>query len=128
MYYQGTGKLAHGFRMSVVIDDSRFVLGYALGNYRNISNMEIAARDHANDFLRSYGLNEIDLVSKNRIVSGFFGSMMRECLYFEEYKTIEELEIIIKDYVEFYNYDRIHSSLKYEVPFDVWCRNNNKTS
>ena len=119
MYYQGTGKAAHGFRISVVMDD-RFLLGFAVGNYRSVAKIEKAAIEAANERLAQYGLAPIESCEKSRIISAFFAGMNREFLDWHEYRTAEELDALVAEYMDIYNNDRPHSSLGYKTPSEVW--------
>ena len=119
MYYQGTGKAAHGFRISVVMDD-RFLLGFAVGNYRSVAKIEKAAIEAANERLAQYQINQIESCEKSRIISAFFAGMNREFLDWREYRTAEELNALVAEYMDIYNNDRPHSSLDYKTPAEVW--------
>jgi len=119
MYYQGTGKAAHGFRISVVMDD-RYLLGFAVGSYRSLAKIEKAAVDAANEKLAQYGIVPIEKSEKSRTVSSFFAGMNREFLDWREYRTAEELIALVSEYMDIYNNDRPHSSIGYKTPGEVW--------
>lgn len=119
MYYQGTGKAAHGLRISVVLED-RYLLGFAVGNYRSLAKIEKAALDAANEKLAKYQIAPIESCEKSRIVSAFFAGMNREFLGWQEYRTAEELNALVGEYMDIYNNDRIHASLDYKTPAEVW--------
>jgi len=45
-----------------------------------------------------------------------------------EYNSINELKEDIKNYIDFYNYQRFHQTLDYKKPMEVyneWLKNNN---
>lgn len=52
----------------------------------------------------------------NAHMESFYGTLKTEMVYFQKFKHIEEAIAHIKDYIHFYNYERIHSSLGYVSP------------
>ena len=48
----------------------------------------------------------------NSLAENFFGLLKSELLYMKEYKTIEELEKDIIEYIDYYNNKRIKGKLK----------------
>lgn len=48
----------------------------------------------------------------NSLVENFFGLIKSELFYMKEYKTIEELETDIIEYIDYYNNKRIKGKLK----------------
>lgn len=54
------------------------------------------------------------------LMEGFFGILKREKFYgFEKtFKTMDELEQAIKEYIHYYNYDRIKTVLKKHTPIE----------
>lgn len=55
----------------------------------------------------------------NAVVESFFGTLKKEVVYFENYKTRDEAKRSIFEYVEiFYNRKRRHSSLGYKTPVE----------
>lgn len=55
----------------------------------------------------------------NAVVESFFGTLKKELVYFENYKTRDEAKRSIFEYVEiFYNRKRRHSSLGYKTPVE----------
>ena len=48
----------------------------------------------------------------NSLAENFFGLLKSELFYMKEYKTIEELEKDIIEYIDYYNNKRIKSKLK----------------
>ncbi|MCH3989675.1 MAG: IS3 family transposase [Lactobacillus sp.] len=54
------------------------------------------------------------------LMEGFFGILKREMFYgFEQnFTTVEELEQAIKDYIQYYNHDRIKTVLKNHTPIE----------
>ncbi len=52
----------------------------------------------------------------NAYVESFFGTLKNELIYHWKFKTFVECVARVIDYVEFYNEDRLHSSLDYMSP------------
>lgn len=48
----------------------------------------------------------------NSVAENFFGILKSELFYINEYKTIDELEKDIHEYIKYYNNSRIKSRLK----------------
>ena len=40
------------------------------------------------------------------------------------YNTIREVKSGLKEYIEFYNHKRLHQSLDYKIPMDIYQSNN----
>ena len=135
MFYRGTGKADHGFRVSIIMDaDSRFILGYSIGTYHKekpkkgekFSELEKAAIAMAEKTLSEYGVvdeegNALRIVDpgKNTRCSAFFGSLAAESLLRYDYQTFDELKVLVDRYINYYNNDRIHSKLGKGVYYPV---------
>lgn len=52
----------------------------------------------------------------NAVMEAFFATMKKEELYRTNYHSIKEFKTCIKDYMEFYNVNRPHSTLSYKTP------------
>ena len=52
----------------------------------------------------------------NAHMESFFHSLKTEMIYFNHFKTLEEATAYIIDYIDFYNNQRLHSSLGYKTP------------
>ena len=52
----------------------------------------------------------------NAVIENFFGTLKSEMFYTKKFKTIEELKNEIKQYIKYYNNDRIRLSLKGKSP------------
>jgi transposase InsO family protein len=48
----------------------------------------------------------------NAMMESFFGSMKSELLYLENYESMDRFEKDLKDYIHYYNHDRIKTRLK----------------
>jgi putative transposase len=42
------------------------------------------------------------------------------CIYLNEYETIKDLQEDVSDYIEFYNHELFHETLKYKKPMNVY--------
>ena len=45
-----------------------------------------------------------------------FGTIKYEGLHLYEYETFDELNALIKEFIEDYNHQRLHSSIGYKLP------------
>lgn len=52
----------------------------------------------------------------NAVMENFFGILKSELFYTKKYTTIEELKKDIKDYIKYYNNDRIKLKLNGKSP------------
>ena len=52
----------------------------------------------------------------NAIIENFFGTLKSEMFYTKKFKTVEELKKEIKEYINYYNHDRIRLNLKGKSP------------
>ena len=57
----------------------------------------------------------------NVLMERWFRTLTSECLRNSEYETPRELETIISRFVTYYNNERIHQSLDYDVPADWYA-------
>ena len=57
----------------------------------------------------------------NVLMERWFRTLKSECLRNTEYETPRELETIIARFVTYYNNERIHQSLGYDVPADWYA-------
>ena len=65
----------------------------------------------------------------NAVAESFFKTLKYECTNRYYFKNIIQAEIIIQDYIEWYNYSRLHSTLNYLTPAEMELKlllNNNK--
>ncbi len=56
----------------------------------------------------------------NILIERFFRSIKHEGLYLYDYQTIDEAKEIIHKYIDFYNNERLHQSLNYATPAEVY--------
>lgn len=56
----------------------------------------------------------------NAVAESFFKTLKSELIYHHEYKTIEQAELAVFEYIEvWYNRKRLHSSLGYKTPLEI---------
>ena len=62
----------------------------------------------------------------NSVCESFFNSLKREELYRYKYTTVSEFQRSVAKYIDFYNAERPHSTLKYKTPdkyeADFWLK------
>ncbi|SSC10999.1 integrase core domain-containing protein, partial [thiotrophic endosymbiont of Bathymodiolus puteoserpentis (Logatchev)] len=56
----------------------------------------------------------------NICIERFWRSAKCERIYLNEYQSISDLITDMDDYIEFYNHQRFHETLKYKKPMDVY--------
>ena len=56
----------------------------------------------------------------NIFVERLWRSVKYEKIYLNDFRTIREVYQGLKEYFEFYNYERLHQSLDYRTPWDVY--------
>ena len=52
----------------------------------------------------------------NAVMESFFSSMKKKELYRRNYHSVEEFKRCVFEYIEFYNNERPHSTLRYKTP------------
>jgi len=55
---------------------------------------------------------------ENRYIESFMDKLRNECLNLYLFRNIYEARMIIKEYIEYYNNERLHSTIGYETPID----------
>lgn len=63
-------------------------------------------------------MDSVGRATDNARIERFFRSIKQEKLYIYEYETVQELSVLISDYIKFYNYERLHQSLNYLTPYE----------
>lgn len=58
----------------------------------------------------------------NACVESFFSHFKSECIYLNTFKTDEELEELIENYIYFYNYKRFQKKLSHQAPVEYRCQ------
>ncbi len=56
----------------------------------------------------------------NIAIERFWRSAKYENIYLQEYRTIRELKTGVNEYVDFYNHRRLHQSLEYQKPMNIY--------
>ena len=105
------------------------VLSDALKNYGKpeIFNTDQGSQYTSNAFTALLAVNDIKIsmdgvgrALDNVFIERFWRSVKYEDFYIREYKNLKELKAGISDYIKFYNKGRIHQSLDYEVPNEIY--------
>jgi len=139
--------LYEGYAYLVAVIDwfSRYVLSWeisntldvyfcleALGKALKSSKPEIFNTDQGSQFTsKAFTSKVIDseirmsMDSKGRALDNIFierlwRSLKYEDIYLKDYQTMEELTVGLENYFSFYNNERIHQSLKYKTPAEVY--------
>lgn len=60
----------------------------------------------------------------NVIIERFFRTLKYENIFLKRYENMIELKKGVKEFIDFYNDDRLHSSLNYETPDSVYFEEN----
>ncbi len=63
-----------------------------------------------------YQMKQYQYLLDNAIIENFFGTLKSELFYIKKFRTIEELKNEIKQYIDYYNNDRIKSNLNKMSP------------
>ena len=140
-------RLKSGFVYFVAIIDwySKYILSYRVSNSLEVSFCkealseaidcygcpEILNSDQGSQFT-SYDFTDMLLDNKisismdskgraidNRIIERFFRSLKYENVYIYEYETLKDLKSGIRDYIQFYNSERLHQTLEYQTPAEI---------
>ena len=61
-------------------------------------------------------------------IERFFRTLKYDEIYINEYSSISDLKKGIDRYINFYNFERFHSSLNYEKPMNVYLRGVKKSA
>ncbi|CCM10147.1 Transposase for insertion sequence element IS629 [Cardinium endosymbiont cEper1 of Encarsia pergandiella] len=74
--------------------------------------------------LKKYGI-KISMNGQGRsidnvVIERFFRTIKYNCLFINDFKNIKEIKQGINDYMHKYNYNRFHSSIKYQKPMNVY--------
>ena len=59
----------------------------------------------------------------NIFVERLWRSVKYECVYLRQFDTVSHARAGLKEYFEFYNYERLHQSLDYHTPAQVYLNN-----
>jgi putative transposase len=105
------------------------ILSDALENYGKpeIFNTDQGSQYTSNAFTALLTSNDIKIsmdgvgrVLDNVFIERFWRSVKYEDFYIRDYKTLKELKTGTRDYIKFYNERRIHQSLDYDIPNEIY--------
>ena len=124
---------------------SRYILSYELSPYMeagfcvyalkvalNIATPEIFNTDQgaqftSNDFIKELSDKNIKISMDHKgrcfdniFVERLWRTLKQEAIYYYRPSSIAELSIVIKNFVDFYNNKRLHQSLGYKTPAEVY--------
>ena len=112
--YIGTGKVGPRLYLCVLMDfESRMIIGYDFGS---TNSDKLKQR-----LCQSRGIQTIP--PKSRYVSSFFSALSAEQMMQYRFDSNDDRKAAVEEYIEFYNEERIHSSLGYKTPREVFTRN-----
>lgn len=57
----------------------------------------------------------------NIFVERFWRTVKQEDVYYQRYETVVEARRCLGEFVVWYNYERLHQSLDYKTPYQVYC-------
>ena len=105
------------------------VLNEALGNYRNPEIFNTDQGSQYTSYIHTQTLKDKNIIismdgkgraTDNIAIERFWRSVKCERIYLNEYKSIKNLRDDVEDYIEFYNKKRLHETLNYKKPMDVY--------
>ncbi len=144
-------KMPSGFMYLVALIDmhSRYLVGWSLSNTMDVSfclrmledslhtaKPEIINSDQGSQFTCKSWINLVEnnnikvsmdgrgRWADNIIIERFWRSLKYEDILINEYETAQEVQGAIKAYIELYNNKRLHQSLGYRTPAEVYWNNN----
>lgn len=59
----------------------------------------------------------------NIAIERFWRSAKCEMIYLNQFEALQELRTAVDEYIQFYNFRRLHQTLKYKKPMDVYIAN-----
>ena len=111
--YIGTGKVGPRLYLCVLMDiESRMIIGYDFGS---TNSDKLKQR-----LCQSRGIQTIP--PKSRYVSSFFSALSAEQMMQYRFHDNDDRTAAEEEYIEVYNEERIHSSLGYKTPREVFTR------
>ncbi len=140
-------QLVKGFCYLVAIMDwySRYVLSWRVSNtldtdfcvecveeafdygHPGIFNSDQGVQFTSNDFTQKLLANNIQIsmdgrgrVFDNIFIERLWRTVKYDNIYVHEYQTITDVKYGLKDFFGFYNTDRLHQSLEYQTPWEVY--------
>jgi putative transposase len=92
-----------------------------------IFNTDQGSQFTALDWLKVLEQNRVQISMDGRgrcfdniFVERLWRSVKQEEVYLKEYTDVWDAEESLRNYFDFYNYERPHQSLKYQTPFEVY--------
>ena len=90
--------------------------------------VQYTSKEHT-DILKQNQI-EISMDGKGRcldnvFIERFWRSIKYEYLNLKEYESVQELYKDIKEYIDWYNKKRLHQSLKYKTPYEIYYKYKN---
>ena len=64
----------------------------------------------------------------NIAIERFFRTLKYDEIYINDYYSIKELRAGIDRYMNFYNFNRFHSALKYQKPMEIYRQKRSKAA
>ena len=56
----------------------------------------------------------------NIFVERFWRTVKQEDVYYQRYQTVSEAKIGLAEFINWYNYERLHQSLNYRTPYQIY--------
>lgn len=144
--------MLHGFCYLVAIIDwySRYILAWELSNSLSkefcvsalekalskygiplIMNSDQGSQFTSNAFTKilldcsvDISMDSVGRWIDNVVIERWFRTYKYEHLYLKDYAKITEINGGTGEYIEYYNFDRIHASLNYNTPYEVYFGHN----
>lgn len=96
--------------------------------FNSDQGVQYTSKEHTN-ILKRNGI-KISMDGKGRcldnvFIERFWRSIKYEYLNLKEYESIQELYNDIQEYIDWYNKKRLHQSLGYKTPFEIYLKNQN---
>jgi putative transposase len=132
--------------MAIIDWYSRYVLGWALSNtleadfcidalaevletsYCEIFNTDQGSQFTSPRFTRVLLEKNIRISMDGRgraldniFVERLWRSVKYEKVYLSDFRDVQDARLGLKDYFEFYNHSRLHQSLDYKTPAQIYC-------
>ena len=126
---------------------SRYIIAYELSPYLEagfcvyalkmalkmgkpeIFNSDQGAQFTSSDFIKELSSLDIKISMdhKGRCFDNiyserFWRTLKQEAIYYYKPSSIRELEVVLKDFVSWYNYKRRHQSLDYQIPAELYYK------
>ena len=123
--------ISYDLSHSLKIESTLLNLNNALKiNTPGIFNTDQGSQYTSNQFiniLKSANIN-ISMDHKGRffdniLMERFWRTLKQECIYYYKPETISDLENILGDFINWYNNKRLHQSLNYGIPAEIYFKN-----